>query len=72
MLKTPVALCTLIDIVRCSKSRTIVTIVDVERCSHCSSVHVHREEDEAETSRVQEHREEDDVDRQRAIALDAP
>jgi hypothetical protein len=42
MLKAPVALCTLVNIVRCSMSRTIV---DVRRCTQCSPSNVDKEED---------------------------
>jgi hypothetical protein len=43
MLKAPVASCALVDIVRCSMSRTTV---DVGRCSQYGSSNVHREVDD--------------------------
>ena len=61
MLKALVALCTLVDIMRYSMSRTTI---DVGRCSQCSPSNVYQEVDDAETSQVQEHRGEEDVDRQ--------
>ena len=43
MLKAPAAPCALVDIVRCSMSRTTI---DARRCSHCSPSNVLREVDD--------------------------
>ena len=52
MLRASEAPFALVNIVRCSKSRTTI---DASRCSQCSPTYVHQEEDEAEASQVKEH-----------------
>ena len=66
MPKAPVAPCALVDIVRCSKSRTTV---DAGRCSQ-SNPGMSTQDSRKKTAT--DHQEENELDRQQAVALHAP